>query len=91
MGEEGNFQWRLTEHICRVCFGRVLSRTDGIRNFYRCSNCGVEREGKTEAAICTCGVRLKTGADAGLRCVKNEQPTAEFPSEVIAEQVPCRP
>lgn len=80
--------WAITDHVCRVCFGRVLAReTFDHRRIYRCSNCGVEREGKSELAICCCGIKLKTGVDAGIRCAINPQPTPELPSEVIAEQV----
>jgi hypothetical protein len=81
-------QWTLTEHCCRCCFGRVLFRKtfDG-RKLYRCANCGVEREGKDETSICSCGIKLKTRIDAGIRCVRNDQPSPECPVEIVAEQV----
>lgn len=81
------FDWRLTAHACRACFGRVLMRTtfEGKR-VYRCANCGVEREGADERAICTCGLKLKTGRDAGVRCVVNADRSPEMPYEVVAEQ-----
>lgn len=82
------FQWSLTNHVCRACFGRVLAReaVDG-RVLYRCSNCGVEREGASEAAICSCGIKLRTGRDAGIRCRVNEAQSPEWPNEVVAEQI----
>lgn len=82
------YVWKLTDHCCRACFGRVLVReTFDRRRIYRCSNCGVEAEGRTEAAICACGLKLKTGVDAGIRCGVNENRTPEWPSEVTCSQV----
>lgn len=81
------YVWALTDHACRACFGRIIVREtfDG-RRIYRCTNCGAEREGRTEAALCCCGIRLKTGVDAGIRCQPNPDPTPEFPSEIVAAQ-----
>lgn len=79
--------WKLTPHCCRVCFSRVLMReTFDRRRVYRCAGCGVEAEGKSEAAICACGIRLKTGVDAGIRCQVQTEPTPEFPAQVVAAQ-----
>src|SRR4051812_2317156 len=34
-----NHGWHLTRHVCRVCFGRILTRcVPGLREFI-CSNC----------------------------------------------------
>jgi len=83
-----DFYFRLTPHCCRVCFGRVLAReTFDHKQVYRCSNCGIEKEGRSEAAICACGMKLKSGVDAGIRCQAQEHPTPEFPSQVVAVQV----
>lgn len=80
--------WRLTAHVCRICLGRVLAHTtlDG-RQVFRCSNCGVMREGTDETVICTCGLKLKTKIDAGIRCTPNERKTPECVSEIVAAQV----
>lgn len=81
-------QWMITGHCCRICFGRVLFRkTFEGRKLYRCANCGVEREGTDERAICSCGIKLKTRIDAGIRCLPNEQRSPECPSEIVAAQV----
>lgn len=86
-GRDDGPLWALTAHCCRVCFGRVLMReTFDRRRVYRCAGCGIEREGKTEAAICSCGIRLKTGIDAGIRCRVQAEPTPEFPAQVVAAQ-----
>ena len=79
--------WAITDHACRVCFGRVLVReTFDRRRVYRCAGCGIEREGRSEVAICACGIRLKTGVDAGIRCQLQNEPTPEFPAQVVAAQ-----
>lgn len=82
-------QWELTDHICRACFGRLLRREsdDGERHVYRCANCGVEAEGRRESVLCCCGMKLKTGPDAGVRCIPNDQKSPECPSEIVAGQV----
>jgi hypothetical protein len=86
--EPYSFQWTFTQHCCRVCFGRVLMRTTvDARRIYRCADCGVEREGHDERAICSCGIKLRTTVDAGIRCKVNEKRTPECPSEIVAEQL----
>lgn len=86
------YVWKITAHCCRACFGRVLVReTFDRRKVYRCSNCGIEVEGRTEMAICCCGIRLKTGVDAGIRCVTHDNPTPELPAQVVAVQVDVKP
>lgn len=80
--------WGIVDHICRCCFGRVLMRQgDGVK-VYKCSCCGIEAEGRTEAVICTCGIKLKTGADAGIRCHESTNKTPEFPAQITASQLP---
>lgn len=83
--------WLLTDHVCRACFGRVLASAsdDGAQRF-RCSNCGLEAEGRKPEVLCACGLRLKNGRDAGIRCQRNEAPTPEFPSEIVAAEVAPR-
>lgn len=87
MAQDTGQVWAITDHVCRCCFGRVLMReTFDRRRIYRCSNCGIEQEGRTEASICCCGIKLKTKVDAGIRCVRAEAPTPEFPAEITAAQ-----
>ena len=81
------FTWAITDHICRACFSRVLVReTFDRRRIYRCAGCGIEKEGRSEAAICSCGIKLKTGVDAGIRCELNTNRSPEWPAEVTAAQ-----
>ena len=82
------YSWQIIDHVCGCCFGRLLMReTFDRRKVYRCSNCGLEREGKSETCLCACGLKLKTGVDMGVRCQRVESPTPEFPSEVTAVAV----
>lgn len=80
--------WVITDHICRICFSRVLMREAfDRRKTYRCAGCGAEATGANEAAVCCCGIKLKTGVDAGIRCQVSTERTPEFPAEVTAVQV----
>jgi hypothetical protein len=83
------FEWRITRHVCRACLGRVLMReTFDSKRVYRCSNCGIEREGKSESALCCCGIKFgRATRDAGIRCVPNANRTPECMSEVVAQEV----
>lgn len=76
--------WNLTDHCCRTCFGRVL-QGDGPDGepVFRCSNCGAEGSGAV-TTVCACGMTLRNGKSAGLRCVRNKNRSASLPSEVVA-------
>lgn len=74
--------WRLTDHVCRVCFGRVLERRDQGQRVVRCANCGTEVRDMPTAALCCCGLKTSTGKDAGLRCRRNDGRTPEQPAEL---------
>lgn len=77
-------RWELTEHVCAICLGRALYDREGNRS--RCSNCGVEGDGKPKR-ICCCGIKLKNGKDAGIRCIVNPAPTPEMPAQIVATEV----
>ncbi|EBJ6658726.1 hypothetical protein D0Q53_20800 [Salmonella enterica] len=89
--------WRIEDHICRKCFGRVVSHPDAEQTRYRCTNCGYEVTGDSVAAICCCGIKYKKGGrkgsknvapiDAGIRCIRNPNPTTEFCCEIVASEV----
>lgn len=88
--------WELTDHVCRVCYGRVLKgpRPEGYTGpdaehvkRWRCACCGAETLHREVSSVCACGTRQKNGRDMGLRCERNPHPRPEFPSEVIASQV----
>ena len=91
--------WRLEPHICRACFSRLVSRgADVASRRYHCTNCGLEAVAPGADALCCCGTKIrrptkgaKSGAalvDAGLRCAVNPAPSPEFPSVIIAMEVP---
>ena len=87
MAARNDYHWAITDHVCRVCFSRVLVReTFDRRRIYRCAGCGIEKEGRSEAAVCCCGIKLKTGVDAGIRCELNTNRSPEWPAEVTAAQ-----
>lgn len=88
--------FRLEDHICRGCYGRLLSRpadAPGDR-VYRCTNCGREETGRQVSVLCACGTKVRKATasgrsglaviDAGIRCQPNPEPTPEFPSEICA-------
>lgn len=89
--------WRIEDHICRKCFGRVVSQPDADATLYRCTNCGYEVTGNAVAVICCCGIKYKKGGrrgsksvapvDAGIRCIRNPSPSSEFSCEIVASEV----
>lgn len=82
------FVWRIENHCCRVCFGRILSRPHGTdaKRLYRCAECGLEKEGTQTSVLCTCGMKLNA-RNAAIRCAVNERQTPEFPFEICAKQM----
>jgi hypothetical protein len=82
--------WALTPHVSRCCFARVLAREDGGEALvYRCSNCGSHAEGEGAGVVCTCGSLLADGSDGRVRCQVNEEPTPEYPGEIVAAAQGC--
>lgn len=81
--------WAIEDHVCRVCFNRVLSTTneDGTKH-YRCSGCGLDRVGKSAREICACGITLppNKSKNMGVRCQRNDKPTPDEPLEIYAQQ-----
>jgi hypothetical protein len=76
--------WKLTDHACSLCFGRVLERaSQGPGPRYRCAECGHTAEAAVEA-MCCCGV--KVGSKSGLECVKNPARSAHAPQEVVVRE-----
>lgn len=89
--------WAIQDHICRKCFGRVLSATSDGQTHWRCCNCGYTVDGDDVAVICCCGIKYKKGGrrgsksvapvDAGIRCIRNPNPSTEFCCEIVASEV----
>lgn len=80
--------WRIEDHVCRICFSRVLSRpdSDGGR-VYRCSGCGSRAVGHSPSLVCACGLKTRNGHNLGIRCIVNDAPSPEAPVQVVARQV----
>ena len=91
--------WSLTDHVCRrsvedggFCGGRIVSKAleDG-KPFSRCTRCGTESAGG-HRTLCVCGETIrngkKMGSNAGIRCVKNDERTQEFPDEIVVRFAP---
>jgi ribosomal protein L37AE/L43A len=91
--------WTLEDHVCRSCFGRLVSRPlDSGLSQYQCSNCGLVREGHSAEVLCACGMKVRkslrnamtgnTLIDAGIRCIRNTNTSPEFPSLIVAIEKP---
>lgn len=77
--------YALTDHVCRICLGRVLQALDG--SHHRCADCGLTAAGDV-TAVCVCGAKLRTNLGAGLRCQrKPDPPTVEAPAEIVVTYV----
>lgn len=95
--KKGLIFWHVEDHICRKCFGRILSHPEGPLTRYLCSNCGWTLLDSAVASVCCCGIKYKKGGrkgsrsvaprDAGIRCIKNPNPTTEFCCEIVASEV----
>jgi hypothetical protein len=83
-------RWIVTDHVCRLCLGRVLELDSGTgETGVRCAECG--EEGPAWRALCCCGQKLNTGADAKLRCVLNAARSLELPEQVLVEYAESAP
>lgn len=89
--------WRLEDHVCRVCFSRIVSREideDGKRR-YHCTNCGLEADGHKPSALCACGAKIRKGkwqfVSAGLVCHENKARSPEFPALYVCSFAGSQP
>jgi hypothetical protein len=77
-------RYSMTDHCCRRCRGRILCSDDGV---YVCAECGLITDDDDDCAnhhvedICCCGITLRGGKDARLRCtiIDREKRTAAVP------------
>ncbi|WP_175787557.1 hypothetical protein [Burkholderia anthina] len=96
----GGSSWRVSDHACRHCFGRILERRSrGEVVEVRCAECGAREDGPVES-LCCCGVHA---GDLGhpLECFRNPDVTRENPHEILvrerrvavveSEKLPARP
>lgn len=91
-GTDPTQTWALEPHVCRHCFGRLISQPAAGRTRYVCSNCGAEDLGDGPDVLCACGLALRNHGpsggmlNAGLRCQPNPSPSPEFPSLFVAAE-----
>lgn len=88
-GRDPEPSFSLEPHVCRRCFGRLLSTDAGAPSGarrYVCANCGASEVGASPEVLCCCGMTLKTKAPPGrvLTCGPNPNPSAAFPSQIVA-------
>lgn len=68
-----NEAWNLEPHICRKCFGRLVSRVvpgsvpGAELRVYQCTNCGAEAQHTNADAICCCGIKIKRAGRNGTK------------------------
>jgi hypothetical protein len=63
--------WKITDHVCRICHGRLLSRHDKTGHQYVfCPHCGASTSGNHKS-LCACGAKTRASKDRGHRCVVN--------------------
>jgi hypothetical protein len=80
--------WRISDHACRHCLGRVLVRSvRGMPVESRCAQCGARADGGA-SSLCCCG------ADCGalgyaLECYKNPNVSKEVPHEIMVRERPA--
>ena len=90
--------WRLEPHVCKACFGRLVSRQllNDIRE-YRCTSCETSTQHTDATVGCCCGIKIRKRntvgraggpmIDAGIRCIPNPEKNAAFPSAYVASEV----
>lgn len=76
--------WRIVDHICAGCMGRLLEREHGGKTITHCAVCGQEAEGD-HLSLCLCGQRLQTGKHAGFYCERNDQHKPGRFSEIVGK------
>lgn len=90
--------WRLEPHVCRHCFGRLVSRPlHGDLREYQCTNCEATAQHTDATQACCCGIQIRkrNGAgrsggpmvDAGIRCIPNPERSPAFPGAYVASEV----
>jgi ribosomal protein L37AE/L43A len=76
--------WRVEDHACSVCLGRILSREAEGGRVFRCADCGSTGIGSVRS-VCACASKIGAKS-AGIRCVVNPRRTPEMNAEIIAKE-----
>lgn len=67
--------WRLTDHVCMGCGGRVLKcatgggMSPGGNPLWRCADCGKSGSDMSAACVCWCGFAHRGQHDTAYRCL----------------------
>lgn len=67
--------WKLTNHLCRKCSGRVLVNvgggpTGGGNPMWMCADCEAASAQPDSSCICWCGATNRGGRPMGFVCVR---------------------
>ncbi len=76
--------WRMTDHACRHCGGRILRKRTERGAVYCCAGCEVQSVGD-HRVICACGVRVAAGPNRGMspfRCVVVAERRPDHPARI---------
>ena len=67
--------WKLEDHLCRKCGGRILrcvnggGITGGGNPVFRCADCGASTAAMGPQALCWCGFGHRRQTSTAYRCV----------------------
>lgn len=85
--------WTITDHVCRVCYGRVLTRTTEAGTEARCACCGLSHTVATDQravahrSICACSTQPRGAGKVRMQCVPNPCRTPEVPVEIAVIEI----
>lgn len=76
--------WKLVDHACKSCMGRLVSRKVGRREEFRCCECGQTALGSHDA-LCWCGVEVRTHGKA-FECIVNDAKSPALLNEILVAE-----
>jgi len=82
-GQQPQHGFYLTNHVCGVCFGRVLVTALHHMTVYACADCGRNAEAHI-ANLCACGTKYPNGRAIGIKCKPNPNISPMSPCQFIA-------
>jgi hypothetical protein len=76
--------WKLVDHCCAECLGRIVVRRFNDRHEYRCADCGHVGYDSHEA-VCVCGREVR-GMGAVFECFVNKEKSPALPNEIMVRE-----
>ncbi len=77
--------WNLTNHACRHCLGRLLTRqVDVVKVETKCAECEASVTGEHEA-LCCCGVECGSLGKV-LECYVNDHAGKSIPQAILVRE-----